>query len=138
MVNVVNIPFVPWIRHGKRFPKGPWYPCIPSFITHCRQGDDNLDADISDLALSKQTLIWNRALKWFLQFVSTPCFANLKPGLRCLHIVGYSILSRINGRCKSDNMVQLWRYFHPPGAVKTRRDLKAPWTLSSKISAGGG
>ena len=108
-----------------------------------RLRDDNLDADISDLALSKQTLIWNRALKWFLQFVSTPCFANLMPGLRCLHIVGYSILSigfpcRINGRCKSDNMVQLWRYFHPPGAVKTRRDLKAAWTLSSKISARGG
>ena len=103
----------------------------------------NLEADISDLALSKQTLIWNRALKWFLKFAETPCFADLKTGLRCLHVVGYSILSigfpcRINGRCKLDNMIQLWEYFHPAGAVKTRRDLKGPWIPSSKIAHGGG
>ena len=108
-----------------------------------RLRDGNLEADISDLALSKQTLIWNRVLKWFLKFAETPCFADLKTGLRCLHVVGYSILSigfpcRINGRCKLDNMIQLWEYFHPAGAVKTRRDLKGPWIPSSKIAHGGG
>ena len=76
-------------------------------------------------------------------FAETPCFADLKTVLRCLHVVGYSILSigfpcRINGRCKLDNMIQLWNYFHPAGAVKTRRDLKGPWIPSSKIAYGGG
>ena len=78
-----------------------------------------------------------------LRFAETPCFADLKTGLRWLHVVGYSILSigfpcRINGRCKLDNMIQLWEYFHPAGAVKTRRDLKGPWIPSSKIANGGG